>query len=692
MQFEMPMATQAMNNKIAAADPDGECWTFIGAPLDQGVDRTVPDYDGKLELNLNPKSGAKRAEISDLKWGKITHDAARLDGLAAAIDNISSVIKKGKDQLAHEWKGKSFDAFRTAIEKVEKTLNDYSAAIKTTGQGVNDAISGIQVLYNRYRDSSQTILKFDGMQAPSEWWKMSEDSGEFLAEHCISSHGWSDCTYNNDEQQGIIKDKLVNNKLFNQLEKWDCTDNPGVTVSQYRDTVRWAEEERTAIRNKINEWYQATDGLKTRVSQAYDAMLDNMRIVADLKVFQSMQTPAAPAGTGDGSTGTGSTGDGSTGTGSTGTGSTGTGSTGTGSTGTGSSGIQQPPIDQPDTQPEPPGTGTGTGTDPQANESVTIEDGDRKITVDSPDGQGHVKVTVDDGTGKPKTYDLDFGTSPTGAQPGTDPVHTLPYPDGSGTGTPGQPEPGPGVPGQDPSAPIQAGPDGKCVISDPPLTITAERPAGTDDKVVVTIDDGSGKPTTYTLDYAAGGNGQPIAQPQPLRPGIPDGEARILPAVDQGVYESGPRPVPPPTPTEPVNVAGPIMGTDPAQGATVAQGSLQEGPATGFGGTSGGVEAMLGGTPEAGGYTGLSTPNASGEAGLASAVDSTSAHPTGPSGGMAGGMPMMGGMAAGGGGDDYDRAGSAAWRTTGDLFDADDDYEPARFGGVLEPDDPGARR
>jgi hypothetical protein len=56
---------------------------------------------------------------------------------------------------------------------------------------------------------------------------------------------------------------------------------------------------------------------------------------------------------------------------------------------------------------------------------------------------------------------------------------------------------------------------------------------------------------------------------------------------------------------------------------------------------------------------------------------------------MGGGMPMMGGMGAGSGGDDYDRAGSA-WRTTGDLFDEDESFAP--FGGVLESDDPGARR
>src|SRR5256885_6689316 len=97
MQFELPMAVAAMNNKVAATGDAGECWDVIGAPLDEGVTKTVPGYDAKLDLHLNPASGGKREEISGLRWGKIDKDAARLEGLAAAIENISSVVKKGRD-------------------------------------------------------------------------------------------------------------------------------------------------------------------------------------------------------------------------------------------------------------------------------------------------------------------------------------------------------------------------------------------------------------------------------------------------------------------------------------------------------------------------------------------------------------------------------------------------------------------
>jgi uncharacterized protein YukE len=134
---------------------------------------------------------------------------------------------------------------------------------------------------------------------------------------------------------------------------------------------------------------------------------------------------------------------------------------------------------------------SGTHTDPAGvpdtpavhPETISIKDGDREISVTSPDGHGHVSVTVDDGSGKPKTYDLDFG-----AGHPADPAD------------PSLPTPSPGHPATD--NPVPAGQDGKCVIHDGPLTITAERPPDEPDKVTLTVDDGTGAPATYTVDYS----------------------------------------------------------------------------------------------------------------------------------------------------------------------------------------------
>jgi hypothetical protein len=61
--------------------------------------------------------------------------------------------------------------------------------------------------------------------------------------------------------------------------------------------------------------------------------------------------------------------------------------------------------------------------------------------------------------------------------------------------------PSPAVP-----ASAVAGPDGVATIEDGGTTITAERPPGSPDRIIVTISDGSGDPTTYTVDYSDPGN------------------------------------------------------------------------------------------------------------------------------------------------------------------------------------------
>src|ERR1044072_4496562 len=103
-------------------------------------------------------------------------------------------------------------------------------------------------------------------------------------------------------------------------------------------------------------------------------------------------------------------------------------------------GLTDPSQVDPGTTQPPPGQTTPSQTDPGqpdpgqptpgqptpgqpgqgGKESVTIKDGDRTITVDSEDGGGHVHLSVDDGTGEPKEYDVGFdadsGTSQSGDQ------------------------------------------------------------------------------------------------------------------------------------------------------------------------------------------------------------------------------------------------------------------------------------
>ncbi|MEU4668989.1 hypothetical protein AB0F91_13660 [Amycolatopsis sp. NPDC023774] len=163
-------------------------------------------------------------------------------------------------------------------------------------------------------------------------------------------------------------------------------------------------------------------------------------------------------------------------------------------------------VDPSTGQPYPidPKTGVAIKSDATEPETVTVEQGDNKISMSEPDDDGKMGITVDDGTGQEKQYQLDFGEDPApgqgadfgpqgrdGAQDASgqpdDGRRQAPQPDGTpaGTATSGQV--------------YQPGPDGKIHVDDGNLKITAERPDGADGPTVVTVDDGSGQPTKYTL-------------------------------------------------------------------------------------------------------------------------------------------------------------------------------------------------
>ncbi|ALG13841.1 hypothetical protein [Kibdelosporangium phytohabitans] len=364
-----------------------------------------------------------------------------------------------------------------------------------------------------------------------------------------------------------------------------------------------------------------------------------------------------------------------------------------------------------------PGTGVpGTGMDggagkPTGGETVTIDEGGHKISVTSPDSNGHVKVTVDDGTGKPKTYDMDFSQPGTGA-PGT-----------PGTGTPGQQNPvqfGPdGQPvqtlpapaGGDPAAEtLKPGPDGKIVLQDGDVKITAEHPPGQPDQVRLTIDDGTGEPTSYLLDYSDKDGGAQALKAEPAYATL-DGSQNIADrqaAQAQGFAGGG------------SDGSGVPAGAGAASGASAA---AAEASAVGGGSSGGAQEQPLQSVPGSdqpvqttstqavasdfgGGGNGFADSGwstqgdllsgddgsqvapAAGEAGLASVPDDGAQQPhAAQANGSApmGGMPM-GGMGAGGaGGGDTERSGGQ-WSVAGDLFAEDELSEPARIAGVLDDD------
>jgi hypothetical protein len=285
-----------------------------------------------------------------------------------------------------------------------------------------------------------------------------------------------------------------------------------------------------------------------------------------------------------------------------------------------------------------PMTGQPLETDPGTGEAIkdagwpealTVQQGDNKIEMSEPDQTGRMDIKLDDGHGDAKDFRLDWGDGQAGQ----------PVP------PPGDPVPRPVDPDQQGGAPAagdptyQPGPDGKIHIQHGNLAITAERPEGPGGPTVVTVDDGTGRPTTYTL-----GDDQAALGPRPSVPGT--GTAvNSAGGLDTGAASTDP------AGTGAGGVAGAgMVNPSPGQPGFTAPGGIDVGHALGADAAAAGTGdatasggGMAGGEP-AGGAVGADT--AGGETADGEAVGNEASG----GGAISGGTP--GGEAVGTGGAD----------------------------------------
>lgn len=234
---------------------------------------------------------------------------------------------------------------------------------------------------------------------------------------------------------------------------------------------------------------------------------------------------------------------------------------------------------------------------------MTVQRGDSRIEMSEPDQDGRMGISIDTGPGEAKDYQLNWGAA-------------------------------------DPAQPAYTpGPDGKIHLEDAGLRITAERPQGETGPTVVTVDDGSGTPTTYTLGEEPA-DGQQAGHSVPGTPIPGEGDAPD-PAAEQvgtaGRSEAAADGVSQPSPL-PVDPSGVTEGTVPATVGGVADGLATEGALSGSLGDPGALDQPV---PAADGAT------------LGTVPDS----------GMVGGMPPVGAGAQ----DEPERT-SRAYRVDGDIF------------------------
>ncbi|MDX3193980.1 WXG100 family type VII secretion target [Streptomyces sp. MN03-5084-2B] len=307
---------------------------------------------------------------------------------------------------------------------------------------------------------------------------------------------------------------------------------------------------------------------------------------------------------------------------------------------------------------------------------LKVKQGDKTFEMTEPDHDGKMDIKVGDGPGDPKDFKLDWSD--------------------------GKPADGPQGTDTDTYRP---GPDGKIHIRDGDLEITAERPDGPDGPTTVTVDDGKGTPTTYTLGEDDKPDGALGDTPEKRLDDLPThrGTLADLSPQDGGDHSSlgadgsrhggdfG-------DPTSPGGADGSHHGGGSDHGGG-SHGGGGAHPAGIGGGSHGGpgfsgagfdpAAAGLGESPVSGGaHTGAAP--AQPQPAFASAGGATG--PTGAAGSSMSGMPGMGAMgggAHGGGGDTERRA--PAYRIEGAVFD--NLGEPGRriIGSLDDEDPPSAR-
>jgi uncharacterized protein YukE len=304
MNFAKPDAVDEMKRTLLDTAGTGDSSDEIGQPLDRGVDTLLPEYDEKLELRLQPKPGDKRTEISNVHWGKIEREGARLSGLAAGLTDIARCLKDGAAKIQDHWDGEAADAFQERVRQLVIGLTAYSASLHNAGKAVEETMRKTRELYgqNGYRTFSEQILDFDSVPKPHEIHRL---DGEKI-DH-IPLCGW-DC-HGEEPGQGekyevplgidpspegrravaraFASNHIATEKWY-RWYGWEWTE--GFDHEQDIGTVlRESQSQISTIPILIELWYDATEGVKRTTSENYRSMLELLKKHADAEMFRKLK-------------------------------------------------------------------------------------------------------------------------------------------------------------------------------------------------------------------------------------------------------------------------------------------------------------------------------------------------------------------------------------------------------------------
>lgn len=700
----------------------------------------------------NESDEEKLEKLKSFQLWAIADLGMRVGDLHHAVGWIADGGDTARTSSEPVWEGDSGDAARESLTKFSKACTDAATSWEELGHVASTLCGDIKRSIEEliaYGSNGSTIDQYRGRYGNLN------DSSE-------------------DDHLSNIRDLFAEVKDSGEISPGaspeDIADAIGTTWTYWEwdwpGFVKWIDDHNDAYsaaveqyRDQVDETIQTIEGLLNTFGDS----VGSPSYLADLNPLAAVR-PAKDEKPGDdgGSDKGGDKGRDTGGTGSSGSPSTGSPSTGSPSTGspsTGSPSSTAPadvgaPQRAEGTNPvtgKPleidPATGKPYPIDPSTGEPIkdvgddqdttTVKQGDKEISMTEPSKTGEMTVGVDDGKGGTKNYRLDFDPEnpPQDGKEGKDGQSVGGGAAGYGPqGSGGKDAPG-GKAGPEDEVHVP-GEDGKIRIKDGDLEIVAEQPLGPDGATVVTVDDGTGEPTTQILgdkedvdeykrllnedqqrltgyrEDLEGRENVSKSEWDELRKaedsfrerggGLPDDDGKHAEKVSDGQpagaeERSEPKSVFDEAEKESKSSGG--LGKSAFDEAKAAGGGGAG--ASGFSGGGGGAAGGVGGSVadlEQGARSGVGAPPGSGGAGVAAAPGAgTGAEPAaassgargGAGGGMMGGGMMGGGMGAGGGGDEQ-RGGNSAYQVHGGLFEPEVDEGPfgvARISGSLNDEE-----
>ncbi|WP_460443824.1 WXG100 family type VII secretion target, partial [Amycolatopsis cihanbeyliensis] len=510
--------TETSDELFDAAEPALRVFRNFGPLLEMlpgdCVGRTRPlDFGNDIKKRFDEQRG--------ISFANFMADAERFGRGAATVDTTMQDTAGQLNTLFQNWSGDAanaaYDHYTEKIDPKAKQLNTYLTDSEEATKAAAEAV------YRLCKGKADSVMQLDTTLVGRADRPMAEKviklaNGEAAGKDEMADvAGWMDVNFGTNMTEKLNDD--------------GCCDDDEVIEEGKKLAKQWIQNQfNPDMWDRLYKGFEKIcDDTKELVNNAYDQLDGVMNEVENEFQGTGEQQPfQPPPGSGPGPGGNGGGGSGGGGTGGGGIGGGGGGPSGgigaggggttpsvseppeTGDTGPGTNPITGKPLEVD------PGTGKPYPIDPETGEAitdtgddrdnVTVEKGDHKISMEEPDEQGRMGISVDDGSGEPKEYKLDFGTDPEG-EPGEESEPGEFGPEGSGAED--------GAAGGEQV--YRPGPDGKIHIEDGNLKITAEQPDGPDGPTTITIDDGSGEPTVYTLGEESESAEEIRGGPEPLR-------------------------------------------------------------------------------------------------------------------------------------------------------------------------------